>query len=186
MIHLWNFFFLMFIFENERERDRVRMGRGWEDRIRSRLQALSCQHRAWHGAWTHGLWDHDLSWSETLNRLSHPGAPGTGLFFFKATTEELSRRSLERGLHPRPPPAPVGFVCKLVTNPSSLPMGEGAVPRANVCQVCINKLWTILAALWFAIAFCSLGNVFRLEAPAVLSITCESEYVSTCPLGVGK
>ena len=45
------------------------------DRIRSRLQALSCQHRARCGAQTHRLQDHDLSQSWTLNRLSHPGAP---------------------------------------------------------------------------------------------------------------
>ena len=44
-------------------------------RIRNRLQAPSCQHRARHAAWTHGPWDHDLSRSQPLNRLSHPGAP---------------------------------------------------------------------------------------------------------------
>ena len=32
-------------------------------------------HRAHHGAGTHKLWDHDLSPSRRLNRLSHPGAP---------------------------------------------------------------------------------------------------------------
>ena len=48
---------------------------GGRHRIRSRLQALSCQHRAGRGAWTHQPWDHDLSWSRTLNRPSHPGAP---------------------------------------------------------------------------------------------------------------
>ena len=26
-------------------------------------------------AWTHELWDHDLSWSWMLNQLSHPGTP---------------------------------------------------------------------------------------------------------------
>ena len=63
-------------------RDRVWMGEGQRERerkrgrhrIQSRLQALSCQHRAWCRAQTHELWDHDLSWSWTLNRLSHPGA----------------------------------------------------------------------------------------------------------------
>ena len=61
-----------------RKRDRAWVGRGRErgrHRIRSRLQALSCQHRAQCGARTHELWDHDLSWSWTLNQLSHPGAP---------------------------------------------------------------------------------------------------------------
>ena len=70
------FFFLRFIFE--RDRDRMRVGWGRErgrHRIWSRLQALSCQYRAWRRAWPHELWDHDLSRSQTLNRLSHPGAP---------------------------------------------------------------------------------------------------------------
>ena len=65
----------LFIFETETEHE---WGRGRErgrHRIGSRLQALSHQLRAQHGAWTHGPWDRDLSWSRTLNRLSHPGAP---------------------------------------------------------------------------------------------------------------
>ena len=53
--------------EGQRERGR--------HRIQSRLQALSCLHKAQRGAWTHGPRDHDLSRSRTLNRLSHPGAP---------------------------------------------------------------------------------------------------------------
>ena len=63
----------MFYFIFERERKRERAG-GGADRIRNRLQALSCQHRAWCGAQTHKPWDHDLSQSQMLNRLSHPGA----------------------------------------------------------------------------------------------------------------
>ena len=63
----------------EREREKARVGEGQREkgrhRIQSRFQALSCQHRARHGAQTHELWDHDLNWSWTLNRLSHPGAP---------------------------------------------------------------------------------------------------------------
>ena len=53
----------MFIFEREREREHE-WGRGREragHRIRSRLQALSCQHRAPCRAWSHNPWDHDLS-----------------------------------------------------------------------------------------------------------------------------
>ena len=53
-------------------------GRGRErgrHRTQSRLQALSCQHRAPWGAWTHERWDHDLSWSRSPNRMSHPGTP---------------------------------------------------------------------------------------------------------------
>ena len=48
-------FFLMFLFEREREkasRGGVERGR---HRIQSRLQALSCQHRAQHRAGTHKL-----------------------------------------------------------------------------------------------------------------------------------
>ena len=44
-------------------------------RIWRRLQALSCQHRAIYRAQTHEPWDHDLSWSQMLNQLNHPGAP---------------------------------------------------------------------------------------------------------------
>ena len=49
----------MFIQFWETERDRAWAGAGTErgrHRIPSRLQALSCQHRAWHEALTHGTW----------------------------------------------------------------------------------------------------------------------------------
>ena len=49
--------------------------RGGRHRIQSRLQALSHQHRAICGAGTHEWRDGDLSWSRTLNWLSHSGAP---------------------------------------------------------------------------------------------------------------
>ena len=66
------FFFCLFIFERERvsrggakrEREKERQ-RTW-----SRLQAPSCQHRAWLRAPTHEPWDHDLSRSGTLNWLA--------------------------------------------------------------------------------------------------------------------
>ena len=76
----------LFIFERERERERQReRERAWAKegqrergrgryRTWSRLQALSCHHRAWRGARTHKPWDHDLSWSQRLNRLNHPGS----------------------------------------------------------------------------------------------------------------
>ena len=82
--------FLMFLFnferERERERESERMGEGQrerETRIWSRLQALSCQHRAQHGAQTHEPRDYDLSRSRMLNWLSHPGTPV--FFLFKST-----------------------------------------------------------------------------------------------------
>ena len=72
------FFFNIYLFlrqrETEHEQGRVRK-RG-RHRIGNRLQALSGQHRARRGARTHGPRDHDLIWSQTLNRPSHPGAPG--------------------------------------------------------------------------------------------------------------
>ena len=58
-----------------RERERERERQTDRHRIWRRLQALSCQHRAQCGVWTHELWDHDLSWSRMLNRLRHSGAP---------------------------------------------------------------------------------------------------------------
>ena len=51
------------------------------------LRALSGQHRAQRGAQTQEPGDHDLSWSQTLNRLSHPGVP---LLLFYRKEETLS------------------------------------------------------------------------------------------------
>ena len=72
----------MFIYfleiETEHEQGRGRERR--RQRIWSRLQAPSRQHRARHGAQTHKPQDLDLSQSGTLNRLSNPGAPSIILF----------------------------------------------------------------------------------------------------------
>ena len=70
-------FFNVYLFLRQRERQSMNGGgseRG-RHRIRNRHQALSCQHRAGRGARTHGPRDHDRSQSQTLNWLSHPGAP---------------------------------------------------------------------------------------------------------------
>ena len=84
----------MFIYFWERDRETEHeWGRGRErgrHRIRSRLEALSCQHRAWHGARTHELWDHDLSRSQTLKQLSHPGAPVFNYFRFHIQVRSCS------------------------------------------------------------------------------------------------
>ena len=76
------FYFILFYFE--RERERVQAGQGQRERgrhrIRSRLRAPSRQHRARRGARTHEPRDYDLSRNWTLNRRSHPGAPGLRRF----------------------------------------------------------------------------------------------------------
>ena len=75
------FNFLMFISFWEREREtELKSERGREREkerhgIWGRLQALSCEHRTWCVARTHGLRDYDLSWSWMFNQPSHPGAP---------------------------------------------------------------------------------------------------------------
>ena len=88
-------FFNVYLFLRERERETEtetetetqtghKQGRGREGgrpRIRSRLQALSCQHRAGGRAQIHEQWDHDLSWSQTFNHLSHSGAPPPTISF---------------------------------------------------------------------------------------------------------
>ena len=69
--------FLMFIYFWERETEHE-WGRGIErsrHRIWSRFQALSCRHRARHGARTHELGYHDLSWSWTLNQTEPHRCP---------------------------------------------------------------------------------------------------------------
>ena len=63
--------------QREREHEQGRVRERGRHGIWNRLQALSCQHRARRGAWTHRPRDHDLSRSRTPNRLSHPGTPGT-------------------------------------------------------------------------------------------------------------
>ena len=82
MKYLLFIIFFTFIYFWERERNRVQAGVGQRKRgghrIGSRLRAPSCQPRARHGARTHEPWDHDLSRSRTLNRLSPPGAPNYG------------------------------------------------------------------------------------------------------------
>ena len=70
-----------------RERDRVQAGEEQRERgrhrIQSRLQSLSCQHRARHEARTHEPRDRDLSRSQTSKQLSRPGAPPFFFFFPK-------------------------------------------------------------------------------------------------------
>ena len=54
----------------------------WIVRSRGRGRSgLSTEQRAWCGALSQDPWDHDLSWRQTLNWPSHPGAPVTTLYF---------------------------------------------------------------------------------------------------------
>ena len=87
----WSYFLFLFLFTYFfniyflRVRERQSTSRAGAERgrhrIGSRLQALSCQHRARHGARIHKVWDPDPSQSWSLNRLSHPGAPLLELLF---------------------------------------------------------------------------------------------------------
>ena len=92
--------FYVYLFLKERK-TQCEWGRGREregDTIQSRVQAPSCQHRAWLRARTHKPWDHDLSWGQMPNRLSHPGAPG--YVYFKSLfilRERASMHVEERG-----------------------------------------------------------------------------------------
>ena len=70
-------FFNVYSFLRDRK-TKHEQGKGRErrrHRIWSRFQTPSCQYRARRGARIHELWDHDLSWSRMLKRLSHPGVP---------------------------------------------------------------------------------------------------------------
>ena len=73
------FYFILFYFiyfwEGETECEQGRSRERGRHRVRSRLQVLSCQHRARGGAQTHKSRDHDLSRSRRSNWQSHPGAP---------------------------------------------------------------------------------------------------------------
>ena len=60
-------FFNIYSFLRHRVQAREGQRETGRPRIWSRIQALSCQHRAQHGARTHELWDHDLNWNQTPN-----------------------------------------------------------------------------------------------------------------------
>ena len=97
--NIYVFIYVLILIERERQRERDNAGeRGAEregsHRIRSRLQALRCRDRARHGARTHEPWDHDLSWSQMVNWLSHPGAPESQFWIFLS----LARNGFTKGL----------------------------------------------------------------------------------------
>ena len=77
LIYAYWFFYCLVLRERERETEHE-WGRGRErgrHRIWSRIQALSCQHRALCRAGTLEPLDHHLSQSPMPNWLSHSGAP---------------------------------------------------------------------------------------------------------------
>ena len=77
---IWGFFFFLnvylFLREKEKEREHASGGEAERERgrasIQSRFQTRSRPQRAWCVIWTPRPWDHDLSQSWLLNRLSHP------------------------------------------------------------------------------------------------------------------
>ena len=74
---LWLFDFFKDLFIYFWKREKVWVEKRQRERRRERedpKQAACCQCRTWHWAQTHKLWDHDLSRSQMLNRLSHPCA----------------------------------------------------------------------------------------------------------------
>ena len=87
----------MFIDFWERKRDRAWAGEGERERdseseAGSRLWAVTTEPNTG-GAWTHKPWDHDLSGSQILNQLSHPGAPDV---YFKNARGGWIERELQR------------------------------------------------------------------------------------------
>ena len=62
-----NKFFLIYFCERDTKHEHGKGRKRRRHRIQSRLQALSCRHKARHRAETHELGDHDLSQSQTLN-----------------------------------------------------------------------------------------------------------------------
>ena len=82
------FFFKYFIhfWETETELEWGSVRERGRHRTWSRLQALSCEPRAWWGARTHRPWNRDLSQRWMLSQLSHPGANFFFLIWLNART----------------------------------------------------------------------------------------------------
>ena len=101
-------------------------GRGRErgrHRIGNRLQAPSSLHRAGYQARTPGVWDHDLSRSRTLNRLSHPGAPIYLFLIERESRGEGDKESIPSRLHPASSEPEAGLKltnCEITTKSSQM------------------------------------------------------------------
>ena len=134
-------------------------GRGRErgrHRIRSGLQALSCQHRARRGAQTREPRDHDLSRSRTLNRLSHPGAPkpiligrgvrnpGTYKGEDDVKTQGGRRPSTSQGEKPGTDPSPKKE--PTLSTPWSCTSSLQSCGEINFCCLSCPSLWCFFMA----------------------------------------
>ena len=83
---VWSIFFLHFfyVFIYFWDREKVPGGEGQRERETGTKESSALTERAWCGARTHQLWDHDLSQSWMLSQASHPGALDV-LNFWKIT-----------------------------------------------------------------------------------------------------
>ena len=74
LFSLWSLpqFFLMFVYFSERA---CKWGRFRERRRKNPKQSPHWQETEWRGDQTHEMWDHDVSWSQMLNQLSHQVSP---------------------------------------------------------------------------------------------------------------
>ena len=133
----------MFLFIFETERDRAWAGEGQRDReTQNPKQApgskLSAQSPT--QGQTHKLGDHDLSWSQTFNRLSHPGVPVCILFnvtHFKWPWGAWVAQSVER-----PTSAQVmisQFVSSSPTSGSGL-TAQSLEPASDSVSPCLSAL----------------------------------------------
>ena len=127
---------LMFTFEWEIVK--LSMSRGEEeregDRIWSRLQDLSYQHRAQCGPRTHKPRDHDLSQSWIFNQLNYPGTQSLFCFKLKKDVIVVCDASLRHLRHFFPV-----FLCYL-SNKTSICWGKLNLKDIRYIGYCMNAL----------------------------------------------
>ena len=102
----WHFIFFLrfYLFEREREREREQGGEGQREKVKQ----IPCRAGSWMRGSIPGTWNHELSWRQMLNQMSHPGAPVSDILklkwislpyivFFSLTLGNL--HSLKNGLN---------------------------------------------------------------------------------------
>ena len=145
-------------------------GRGRErgrHRIRSRLQAPNCQHRARCRAQTHELWDHDLSWSQTPNWLSHPGSPERLHFKRKVPSQVSHLNSLALKLGPTVAPHKEQQACSWLLPGSTwwgfnlILGGEEKKGKEHLLTAKSCLLWPPCLYFWLCAFFFSLNNAIE-------------------------